>query len=1029
MKLPGLAIKNHHFTLIVIILLVVFGVYSFITMPRTEDPQIAIPGASVTVAYPGASPIDLEHLVVAPLEEALNELEDVKAIDSYSGDGLANVSVEFSFGTDPDEKYREFVEKVASVRPELPEEVLSLETFKWEVGSVNILQLALVSETAAYAELERTAEELKDRLERISGVRQVEILACPEQQVQVRLDPERMALMRIPINQVIGAIQSSNTSIPGGSIDSGGRKLNIRTSGMYQSLEDIRRTVVHTSREELVYLEDIATVRIAAADLDYHARFSGRRAIFITLNQKDRTNIFSIMSQVDPVIEEFKETLPPTMQLFHAFRQAESVAERFNLFFSNLLQGIVLVGLIVFLGVGLRSTVLVVMAIPLSLFIGIGFVHLSGFGLEQISIGGLVIVLGILVDNAIVVTENINRHLHLGYSPNEAAVRGASQVAWAITSATATTVLAFVPLIAMQDKAGQFIRSLPLTVVFTLSASLFLALTFNPYLASRVLSHDGAGRKSWMQRRLERFIGGSYSRFLDWCLSRPAAVLGVALAALLSAVLVFVFLVGVSFFPKAEKPQFLINVKLPQGASIDQTDRAVHFVEQVLAERPEIELFAANIGHGNPRIYYNVVELGEMSSYGQLFVQLKGHDRSRMGKLLEELRARFDGYPGARIEIKELEQGPPLEAPIAIKVLSNNLDELEALSRDVERIIISTPQVMNVHNPLSSSETDLKVNINREKAAILGLPLIDIDKAVRAGLSGLTVSTYRDQAGKNYDIVCRLNARTWDNKPAIGDFEHLYVSSRSGEQIPLEQVATIEFETGPVEIRHYNLERSVTVTADVQRGYSVDEATGRIIRQLEAYDWPRGSRFYAAGELESREESFGGMGVAIVVAMISIFGVLVLQFRSFSQPFIIFSALPLAFIGSVVALLVTGYTFSFTAFVGLTSLVGIVVNDAIILVDFANQLVREGKGLMAAIKEAARLRFISIILTSATTIAGLLPLTLRGGTLWAPMGLTIIGGLFTSTALTLIVVPVLYKLFFRSPVGGEVTAADNEVSV
>ncbi len=351
--------------------------------------------------------------------------------------------------------------------------------------------------------------------------------------------------------------------------------------------------------------------------------------------------------------------------------------------------------------------------------------------------------------------------------------------------------------------------------------------------------------------------------------------------------------------------------------------------------------------------------------------------------------------------------------------MSSNLDELEILSRDVERIVSSTPQVINVHNPLSSSETDLKVNINREKAAILGLPLVDIDKAVRASLSGLTVSTYRDQAGKDYDIVCRLKTGTGDEKPAVSDFEHIYVASRAGEQIPLGQVAEIEFETGPVEVRHYNLERSVTVTADVESGYSVDEATGRIIRQLETYDWPRGSRFHAAGELESREESFGGMGVA----MISIFGVLVLQFRSFSQPFIIFSALPLAFIGSVVALFVTGYTFSFTAFVGLTSLVGIVVNDAIILVDFANQLVREGKDMIAAIKEAARLRFISIILTSATTIAGLLPLTLRGGTLWAPMGLTIIGGLFTSTALTLVVVPVLYKLFFRAPVSVEDTAA------
>jgi multidrug efflux pump subunit AcrB len=348
---------------------------------------------------------------------------------------------------------------------------------------------------------------------------------------------------------------------------------------------------------------------------------------------------------------------------------------------------------------------------------------------------------------------------------------------------------------------------------------------------------------------------------------------------------------------------------------------------------------------------------------------------------------------------------------VAIKILAKRLQSLESISRDVEKMFEETGGLVNIYNPLRTSITDLHVRINRQKAGLLGLPLVDIDRTIRASLSGLIVSTYRDVEGEEYDILLRLKGASRQDKAKILDFDRIYVSSLAGAQIPLKQVAGIEFKSGPGEIRHYNLERSVTITADVSSGTSVAEVTDRIIEKLNRYDWPSGARYHVAGEAEGREQSFGGMGIAIVIAMIAIFGVLILQFRSFSQPFIIFSSLPLAFIGSIFALFLSGYSFSFTAFVGLTSLVGIVVNDAIILVDYTNQLIRGGEDMATALEQAGQVRFISIILTSATTIGGLLPLTLRGGELWAPMGLTIIGGLFTSTVLTLIVVPVLYKIF------------------
>jgi len=1024
MRLPRLAVANHHFTLVIILLASLFGGYAFLVMPRSEDPQMAIPGASVVVVYPGASPLELEHLVIDPIEKAVNELEDIKQINSASGNGIAELGMEFELGSDADEKFREFVEKIESVRGTLPEEVVRLETFKWEVGSVNILQLALVSETAAYAELQAEAEALQGLLEQVSGVRRVKIHACPDREIAVSLDAERMSRMGLSLDQVLAAIRSANTEIPGGSVDSGGRRFTVRTSGAYQSLKEIRDTVVHSASGRLVFLRDIAAVELGDADTDYRARFNGARAVFITLSQKQATNIFRIRRRVSTILGEFRPTLPPGMEIATAFDQAESVAKRFRVFFGNLLQGILLVGLIVFLGVGRRQSLIVVLVIPLSLLIGTGLVHLSGFGLQQMTIAGLVIVLGILVDNAIVVTENISRYLYLGNTPRQAALLGASQVGWAITSATVTTLLAFLPLITMQNLAGRFIRSMPVTVLFTLSASLLLALTFSPYLATRVLAGGKAERPSWLHRSLEGFIRGSYTRFLSWCLHHPFRVLMTALALLGTAVLVFLLFVGTSFFPKAEKPQFMINVITPRGTSIAGTDRAVRFVEGALANREEIRHFAANIGKGNPRIYYNLASLGERSHYGQIFVQLTDYHPRETPALLEELRRRFADYPEARIEVKELEQGPPMEAPVAIRVMSNNLEQLEDLSREVERCIREVPGTVNVGNPLSTNRTDIRLRINRDKAGLLGVRLTDIDRTVRAALSGLVVSGYRDAEGNEYDIVCRLEPAGAGGEARLADLRRLSVTALSGSQVPLGQLAVLELASGPAGIRHFNLERSVTVTADVAAGVSVREVTRQVTDGLEALSWPRGTRYHVAGESENQQESFGGLGMAVVIALVAIFGVLVLQFRSFSQPFIIFSSLPLAFIGSVAALFVSGLSFSFTAFVGLTSLVGIVVNDAIILVDFANQLIREGKEMTGALVEAGQVRFISIILTSATTIVGLLPLTLRGGTLWAPMGLAVIGGLFTSTALTLIVVPVLFKLFSPVSAAQETPARD-----
>ncbi len=1008
MRLPRLAIQNHQFTLVLVALLFLLGLVSFVTMPRSEDPSVQPAGASAFVIYPGATPADIEELILEPLEEVINEIEDIKSLEGTAEDGIGTIMTEFTSGSDPDDKYAEFVQKINSIRNQLPDDIAHLELFKWSITDVNILQIALMSDSESYRRLEDEADNLKKQLEKAAGVRRVDIHAAPQQQVRIAVKLEKMAAYKISMNQLMGAIQAANQNIPGGYLDIDTKRFNIQTSGSYDSIEQINNTVVHAGDGKVVYLKDVADVFFAYEDDKYFARVNGTRSIFITVQQKENTNIFQVMDGVKSRVDEFAATLPATMSLDYVFDQTESVSDRLNTFFGNLLQGLVLVGLVVLLAVGFRAAGIVILVIPFSILIGIGFIDLSGYGLQQMTIAGLVIALGLLVDNAIVVTDNIARFMRLGYSRVEAAAQGTSQVGWAIVSATVTTVLAFVPMMLMHNVTGDFIRSMPLIVVYTLMASLFLSLTFTPYLSSKFLNVEKSSKRR-VRQWMDRFVETQYRGTLDIALKRPVLVVALAVLIFLSSFALFP-LVGVSFFPKAEKPQFIININTPSGTNIQETNRVARDVEAELANYDNIKYAVANIGHGNPRIYYNVFPKRDRSTHAQIFVQLKEFELNDFYNTLHQLRETFDHYPGAKIEVKEFEQGPHVVAPIAIRLLGDNLEVLEKISRDVEDIFLNTPGTVNVNNPLSTSKTDLYVKINREKAGMLGVPLVEIDKAIRAGLAGITVSQFRDPDGEEFDIVVRL---PYEAQPTLEDFAQIYITSMRGAAIPLSSVATVEFKATPKMINHYSLERTVIITSDVLEGYSVDDVTKAIIAELDTYDLPKDYRYSVGGELESREESFGGMLQAIVVALVGIFAVLVLQFKSYTQPLIVFSAIPLAFIGSVLALLITGYSFSFTAFIGLTSLVGIVVNNSIILVDYTNQLRAEGKNMVDALKEAGETRFIPIILTTATTVGGLLPLTLIGGTLMAPMGWTIIGGLLVSTFLTLVVVPVLYKLMVR----------------
>jgi len=637
MNLPKLAIENHQFTMIVVILLVLFGLVSFITMPRSEDPQVSPPGSTVAVLYPGANPADMEELIIDPIEEVVNELEDLKRIRSTAEDGLAVIGVEFLTGSDPDDKYSDVVQKVNSIRNSLPRDIMSLDITKWSINDVQILQLALYSQLASYNALEAEAKRLKKRIERVGGIQKVKLWAYPEQEIRISIDLEKMSLYRLPLNRVIQAIQSTSQNIPGGSIDIGTKKYNIQTSGSYDSITDIRNTIVHTGNNRTVMLKDIARVRFDYEDETYQAYYQDQKAIFITVSQKQGTNIFNVVDDLKAKIYSFQENLPGSINLDIAFDQSESVSNRVAGFFSNLLQGLLLVGMVVLLAVGFRASAIVIVVIPISILIGVGFIDVSGFGIQQMTITGMVIALGLLVDNAIVVTENISRFMRQGYSPVDAAIRGTGQIAWAIVSSTATTVLAFIPMMMMSNVTGDFVRSMPVTVVFTLTASLLISIILTPYLSSKYIHITDHSEPGKIRSFLNHFIETTYRKQLNFALKRPILIIIIAFTIFIISLGLFPF-IGVSFFPKAEKPQLLINIDTPEGTSLDHTAEITHKVEDIIKQKRDIARFMTNIGHGNPRIYYNVIPKHTMSTHAQIFIILKDFDVDRFASLIRELR-------------------------------------------------------------------------------------------------------------------------------------------------------------------------------------------------------------------------------------------------------------------------------------------------------------------------------------------------------------------------------------------------------
>ncbi len=1007
MKLPYLALKNHLFVLTTVFLLVFLGIRSFNTMPRSEDPFLSLPNYTVVVVYPGTSPEDMEELIVDPIEEVVEELDAITEIKTEIANGLAVLQIEAEFGIDYDEKYDDIVSEINKLRNELPQGIIELDVEQFKPADrVVVNQFALVSENGPYNLLYDYAEDLESALAVSDLVNKVEIAANPQEEIRISLDFQKMASLGIPLKKVIGTLQNNNANVPGGNIKSGHLGFNLKSSGSYETLEELRNMAIVSDNGQILYLKNIATIGYDYEDLRWIGRFNGQKAIYVSVTQKKGGNILELSEELASITANFSDQLPNTIRLETAFEQAPAVKLRINDFISNLFQGIILVGMIILLFLGWRPALVIMVVIPLSILIAVTLLDFTDYALQQISIAALVIALGLLVDNGIVVIENIVRFKKDGYSLLEAAAKGTGEVGYAIISSTVTTVLAFAPLTLLSSGPGEFLRSLPLTVIYVLIASLALALTFTPILASRWLKKGKSSKTPVISEKLAFFVEKRYSPLLHFSLRNGWLVVTGGVVVLLCSLLLFPS-IGVSFFPTADKPMLLIDVDHSYSSNIEHTDKTLRYIESVLDTTDFVSHYTTNAGHGNPQVYYNRIPEEYKTYHGEVLVNFKEWNPELFYKTLGRFRAAFADYPDARISFRELKNGAPFEAPIEILLIGKELDTLKRISYDIEKIVADAEGTLDVDNPLALAKTDINIKINRDKASLLNVSLLDLDQTIRASLNGLAIDNLQiDGEDEDYPVIVRL---PFADRPSLEDFDKVYIASNTGAQIPLNQLAHIEFEQDYAKINHFNTERNTAITANVLDPDNTKMYTEAIIPKLESYDWPEGYRYYMGGEYETQTESFGDLGILLLTALILIFAVLVLQFRSITQPLIIFSAIPLAISGSFIALFLSGWSFSFFAFVGFISLIGIVINNSIILVDYTNQLIAEGQEKIKAIQIAAKRRFTPIVLTSLTTILGLMPLTFSGTSLWSPLGWTLIGGMVSSTLLTLLVVPVLYK--------------------
>jgi multidrug efflux pump subunit AcrB len=1019
MSLVAFAVQRWQLTAVIFFLFAALGVQAFLNIPRSADPHFPVPTIVIVVALPGADAAEIEETVAKPIEEAVQGIDRVKEIRSTSNTGVAVIATEFDYGTDADQSLDRVVRDVNALRSQLPSGIARIDFRRVRTTEAAVVQLALVSENASWRRMEKYAQDIRDEINVVPGVRATTIFGVARPEMRVAIDAGRLAEAGIAPTVVANAIAGGGATIAAGSINAGDRRFNVDAGGAYRSVQAIEGSIIKGEPGRFVTVGDVAKVEWAEAEHLHITRYNGKRAVFIAVKQKDSVSAPALRLKLAAATSKLQANLPPDMRLETGFDQTLDIKRRLSQLAGDFAIALSLV-LITLIPLGWRASLVVVVSIPLSLAMGVFALAQFGFTLNQISISGFIISLGLLVDDSIVVTENIERHLRGGEGTTDAAISGTKEISLAVIGSTGVLLFAFLPLTFLPETSGDFVRGLPAAVLVTIASSLIVSLTIIPFVASRLLrdNHGPDGNK--VLQAINRAIHRFYQPILRWGLRHPKTTVWGSMAICFSALGTLPF-IGASLFPASDSPYFMVRVETPEGSGMAATDRAVRDVSKIVSTFPGITGRMDNVGRGNPQIFYNNIPREDDTRFGEVFVTIEKWSPQDSPRQLDQLRRKFDAYPDAKVTVIQFENGPPVEAPVAIRLRGAETGSLKTAAAQVAELMETTPGLRDIDNPLAIDRVDLDIGFDPASASLLGVTPIDIRRSVRLALAGERAGSFRDEEGDNYPIVVRLPMA--DNQP-ITALKSIYVSTQSGGSVPLEEVATPRLKSVPSQINRYQLQRTVTIKAQNNRGALPSKLNKALIAKLERTKFPPGISWEVGGAAEVAAKNTSGLSGVILIALFGIFAVLVAEFGRFRDVAVVAGVIPLGLFGGIVALLATGNSVSFMAIIGFVALIGIEIKNSILLVDFTTRLREQGLSLMDAIERAGEIRFLPVLLTSVTAIGGLLPLALSGAPLYAPLAWVIIGGLVSSTFLSRVVTPVMYLLIVR---GGDAESNANSV--
>ncbi len=1020
MLITNLAIRNRTTVAVLGFIIILMGGYSYLSLPREAFPDIPIPHILVSTAYEGVSPEDIETSVTMKIEKELNGIRGIKEIRSSSAEGLSMIDVEFTPNVPSDVALQRVRDRVDLAKGELP-----MDAEEPVIKEINFaefpIMLISISGDVSPVQLKEIADALQDTLEAVPGVLKVNVLGALEPEIRLEFDPDRLASYNLMIPEILALIPSENVNISAGSLQTQGTKFNVRIPGELVTAEEVDHLLLTVRDGKPIYLSDVANVQTAFKDRTSYSRLNGSQNITLSIQKRIGANVIHISDYIKAIVTGAQQQIPGAVKFDITFDMSKFIRNMVADLENNILTALILVSGVLLLFLGWRPSTIVAMIIPLSMLITFFLIQILGYTLNMVVLFSLMLVLGMLVDNAIVIVENIYRHIQLGYSRLEAAMLGAREVAWPVTTSTFTTVCAFFPLMFWPGIMGDFMKYLPITLSLGLLASLFVALVFSPTICS-----VWAGRSSKPRQTDHWFIRG-YRRLQRAGLENPAMTLFLAVCLLFGLVTLYAKIgKGTEFFPQGDPERAVIDVRTPQGTNIRETDRIVRLIEdRIRPYEPLFKNIITNVGSSGGGGMDIMASAGGPHLANITLVFYDFAERQRPSKeIIAEIRKAIADISGAEIKVEGEEGGPPTGAPVAVRLIGEDFKVLERLSNQAYRTIANVPNIVNLRSDLEATRPELAFTVNRRNAMLLGVNTAIVGNFLKMAIFGTKVGTYR-QFNDEYDITVRLPLARRIN---IDDLYSLQIPNLSGNAVSLSSLGRFDYRGGFGTINRANQKRVVTLTADTE-GRLSSEVLRDVQTRLAKLELPSGYEIRYAGEKETEDESRAFLSKAFAIAILLVTLVLVIQFNSLMVPLIIMTTVVLSLIGALIGLLVCGLPFGIIMTgIGVISLAGVVVNNAIVLLAYTRQLQQRGMDFVSAAAEAGVTRLRPVLLTATTTIIGLIPMAIgisydfhtftwatksESSQMWRNMAVVVIFGLGFATILTLVLVPSLYVMFSR----------------